>query len=271
MCVCALEKPPVFLPLEERQKRPQSAAAVAHEADLHGVAQPDAHRIEVDLHAACVPRPGQKLDVGKRGADHEQCVALFQGLLRRARPQKTDRAGRIRAVVGNRRLAEQGFDDGSPQAVGGLFHLVRGAESSLSGQDHDFLAGVEDLRRAAEILVRGEPGAVRVHEGFMVRDVARRALRRLFLLEVHRKRDVRDPSVGEGGAAGQVGHILHVCGAHHPHIVEGDVHEKLVHFDILLSEGADQVVKGHAGERQNRLTIHLGVIETVEQVDAPGA
>src|SRR5205823_2781413 len=49
-------------------------------------------------------------------------------------------------------------------------------------------------------------------------------------------------------------------------VVDGHVHEDLVELDVLLSEGADQVVVGHAGDGEDRCAVHLGVVQAVQQM-----
>ena len=97
------------------------------------------------------------------------------------------------------------------------------------------------------------------------------ALRHLLLLEVGREGDVGDLAVAQRRAAGEVGEILDVIGAHDALVEDGDVHEELVELDVLLGEGADQVVIVHAGDREHGLAVELGVVEAVEEVDPAGA
>ena len=72
-----------------------------------------------------------------------------------------------------------------------------------------------------------------------------------------------DATAGQRRAAGQVDHILHVRGAHDALVEYADIHKKLVERDILLGEGADQVVILEAGDGQNGGAVELGIVEAV--------
>ena len=64
---------------------------------------------------------------------------------------------------------------------------------------------------------------------------------------------------------------MHVRGTHDPLVVGGDIHEQLVEIDILLIARADQVGKRVARNGKHGLTVALGVIQAVEQVNAARA
>ena len=103
-----------------------------------------------------------------------------------------------------------------------------------------------------------------------MRNVALRALA-LFdflFLQIDRKGDVGNAAIRKRGAAGQIGDVFHVGRAHDALVEDGDVHEELVERDVLLRIGADQVVKLQAGDRQHRLAVELGVVESVQQMNA---
>ncbi|HEX3943765.1 MAG TPA: hypothetical protein VHW69_06740 [Rhizomicrobium sp.] len=82
---------------------------------------------------------------------------------------------------------------------------------------------------------------------------------------------MRYAAARESGAAGLFGDILHVRGAHYAFVVYADVHEELVERDVLLGVGADEVVELHAGDGENGLAVHFGVVEAVQKVDAAGS
>ena len=105
----------------------------------------------------------------------------------------------------------------------------------------------------------------------MARHVAlRRLSRHILLLEVHWKGDVRDAAISERRAAGEIGDVAHVRGAHDADVVLRDVDEQLVELDVLLGMRADQIVERHAGDRQDRRAVELGVIQAVQEMDAAG-
>ena len=124
---------------EQRQQGSQRGAAIADQADFHGVAQADALRIEVDLHAARLSRFGHELDIRKRGADDQQRVAFFHRFLRRLGAQQPDAARGIRAVIGHRGLAKQRLDDRRAELLGQLLSSSVAHQRTRPGQDGDLL------------------------------------------------------------------------------------------------------------------------------------
>jgi hypothetical protein len=60
---------------------------------------------------------------------------------------------------------------------------------------------------------------------------------------------------------------------HHALIEIGYVHKQLVESNILLSERTDQIAVLHTGNGQYGSVIHLGVIQTIQQMNAarPGS
>ena len=91
------------------------------------------------------------------------------------------------------------------------------------------------------------------------------------VLKVDRNGDVRDAAVGNRSATRQINDILNMRGAHDALVVDADIHVKLVERHILLGVSADQVVELQACDRQHRRTIHLRVVEAIQQVDSTRA
>ena len=89
----------------------------------------------------------------------------------------------------------------------------------------------------------------------------------LGFLQVEREGDVRHATLRDGGSHSEVDEVDNVRRAHDPLVEDGDVLEQVIQVDVLLVQGSDQVVVGHAGEGQDRRLVHLGVIQTVQQVD----
>ena len=80
-----------------------------------------------------------------------------------------------------------------------------------------------------------------------------------------------DAAVGQGRAAGEVGDVFDVGGAHDARVVDGHVLKDAVEGHVLLAEGVEQIVVVAAGDGQDGLLVELGVIEAVEQVEAARA
>src|SRR5207244_7466566 len=108
-----LEEFPVLVPLEQGQQPLQRTPGVADKADLDGISQTDAHRIEFDLNRSCLSGLRQEFDIWKGRSDHQQRIAVFQGFLRWLCSKQSDTAGRVGTRVRNCRFSEQRFDDWS--------------------------------------------------------------------------------------------------------------------------------------------------------------
>ncbi len=268
----ALEEAAIGLRPEERQQGREGGATVAHQADLHRVAKADAHGVELDLDRPRLSRLRQELDVRERRADHQEGIAPLHRLLRRPRAEQADAAGRVRAVVGHRGLAEQGLHDRRGEAVGDRLELVPRVERAPPGQDGDPAPRVQQLGGPTQPTLVGQARAAAEGVRRVVLHVARRPrCARLHLLDIDREREVGDPAIGERGPAGQVGDVLDVRRSHDALVELGHVHEEAVEGHVLLGVGADEIVIGHAGDGEHRLTVERGVVEPVQEVDAPGA
>src|SRR5436189_1563603 len=95
------------------------------------------------------------------------------------------------------------------------------------------------------------------------------ALFDLSALRVDGEVDVGHAVTADGGAAGQMGDVLDVFRPHDSRIVNRDIHEYAVKIDVLLRVRLDQIVEMMAGDRQDRLSIELGIVQSIKQVDAP--
>ena len=87
-------------------------------------------------------------------------------------------------------------------------------------------------------------------------------------LKIHWKIDVRDSAPAQGAAAGQVCDVADMFGSHHARVVKRYIHEQAVEINILLGVGIDQIVEVMPGDRQHRLAIEFGIIESVQQMNA---
>ena len=88
------------------------------------------------------------------------------------------------------------------------------------------------------------------------------------VLDVLGDAQVGHAAPAHGRADGLVDRIIDVRRADDALVVNGHVHEELDQVHVLLEVGADEVVEGVPGDGQHRHAIALGVVETVEQVDA---
>ena len=155
----------------------------------------------------------------------------------------------------------------------GAPRISAACSSSLaaSRQDHDLLSAVQDVGGLREIRVVRQPRAVRLELGGVPRDVPLRPLSvDLALLQVDRKGDMRYAAIEQCRPARQVRDVLDMCRPHDSRVVLRDIHEELVELDVLLREGADEVVKGHPRDRQHRLAVEFRVVQPVQQMNAAG-
>src|SRR5262249_39624193 len=74
----------------------------------------------------------------------------------------------------------------------------------------------------------------------------------------------------KGGAARQLDDILNMRRSHDPAVVDADVHEQFIELDVLLGMGMQEVVELQTRDREHRLTIELGIVEAVQQMNAAG-
>ena len=95
--------------------RRSTPARIADEPDFRRIAQADAIRVEIDLHAARLTRLGVELDIGEAAADDEQRIAGLERVLRGPGAEQTDAAGRVGAVVGHAALPRSGLTIGAPR------------------------------------------------------------------------------------------------------------------------------------------------------------
>jgi hypothetical protein len=215
-------------------------------------------------------RLGQELMVGEVAADDEEGVALLHGVLRRRRAQQPQTAHDIGVVIGDRSLAEQGVDEWSAQPLGHLHDLLAGPIGAAADEHGHLLALVEEVGGLLQQLARRQRTRRREGVAAVVQDVhlgAALGVRRP-LLDVLGDGDVRHGAPAQRRADRLVHHVLDVGRPHDALVVQGDVHVDLVEIDVLLEVGADEVVEGVAGDGQHGLAVVLGVVQTVEQVDA---
>ena len=90
------------------------------------------------------------------------------------------------------------------------------------------------------------------------------------VLNVLGNRNVRHRPPGNRGFHGLIDHVAHVRRPHHALVIGGDIAEHLHEIHILLIVGADEIVEGVAGDRENRLAVALGIIESIEEMQPTG-
>ncbi len=136
-CLSLFEKRPVSLPAQALVQTFEGLAAIADEAPVDRIAQPDALAVAVDLHAARLPGLRVVFDVREGRSNDQERVAPFHHLLRRPGAEEADAAGGERMPVRQHRLAEQRLRHGRAEQVGGALELRPSAEGAAPGEDGD--------------------------------------------------------------------------------------------------------------------------------------
>src|SRR5947209_6411744 len=113
----------------------------------------------------------------------------------------------------------------------------------------------------------------RVEIGAVFRDIRARAklFRRWPFLDVFGNRDVRDGATRQSSFDRLVENVDHMSGTHDTLAKRGNIHEQFVEIDILLIMSADQIVEGMTRDSEHRLPVALGVVQSVEQMNASGS
>ena len=86
------------------------------------------------------------------------------------------------------------------------------------------------------------------------------------LLHVQWECNVRHPAIRERGAACQVGNIFHMVRAHDARVVDANVHEDFVQFDVLLRVRVNEVMILKTGNIKMIETIAHGLKNKLEEV-----
>src|SRR5438094_919574 len=259
---------PIFLTLQMRYERAQRVARVAHEVDLHRIAHADHATIEVDLDAPRLALLRKPLRVRKARANHQEGVTALHHLVARPRPEQTDRAGYERQVVGHCGASVQRLGYASAENLCGLDHLVGRAERSLADQHGDLGPGVQHLGGAAQVLVMGNDARLTETGPREERSMLAWRLRVRLLLHVcrkdyaaHRAGRLRYPDRPIDQVTNLRGRVAHV------YVLVRDVLEETDQVDLLLIVAAKRDRLLLADDREHRLVIELGVVETVQEVD----
>lgn len=74
---------------------------------------------------------------------------------------------------------------------------------------------------------------------------------------------MRHTAARQGSAAGEFRNIFHVRRAHAALVIDAHIFKELVERHILLRVGMQQIMKLQASDSQDRLTVHLGIVEAV--------
>ena len=105
------EKGSLLLFVNQRKQGPQNIPALSDQADFDRIPQADPGSIKIDLDPFGLSWLGIEFQIGEAAARDDQSVTVFKRFLRRRSAQQTDAACRIRTVVWNDGLPQEGFDN----------------------------------------------------------------------------------------------------------------------------------------------------------------
>src|SRR5262245_12056480 len=151
----ALAPTAIGLALQVRKQHPKRFRRIADEIQLRRISNTEHSTIDVDLDSSCLSWLREKLWIGKIRPDHQQRVALLHQVPAWLGPEKTDRPGDERQIVGKYRLAQQRFCDASAERLRYFAHLVARAERARADEHRDATPAVQNVGGAAEIIVLG--------------------------------------------------------------------------------------------------------------------
>jgi hypothetical protein len=267
----ALAPRPVLLALEQRPQQAQRRRAVTHEVHFHGIADRQHACVDVDLHAARAALRRQEFRVRKIRADHQQRVAAHHHPIRRPRAEQADRAGDEWQRVGDRRLAEERLGDARAQHVGDLEHFGGRLKRARPDQHRHLVAGVQHVGRALQLVLVGRRPRNRVADARMHGAVLASRWLGGELLDVVRHDDAGRRTLRTRDAQRTVDDVTHLLRRHdHLDVLARDVLEQHGKIDFLLVAPAERRPRLLPDDRDDRLVIELGVVETVQQVNGAG-
>src|SRR6185437_643051 len=114
--------------------------------------------------------------------------------------------------------------------------FIGGFERAATGEDGNVFAFVQNLRGVFQILFARQGGAAGKDVDVMAGNVSVRAVAFLQrrVLGIGGEIDVGHAAFGECAAAGEMGDIRDVFGAHDARIINRDIHVNAVKVDVLL-------------------------------------
>src|SRR5581483_7384199 len=92
-------------------------------------------------------------DVRKTGADDEQCIALFHGIVGGLGAKKANTAGSVRAGVGHTRLSQERLDNRSGEQLRDLLQFLSAAERATARENDNLFPLVQDLSGSLEVVL----------------------------------------------------------------------------------------------------------------------
>ena len=252
----------VLLLLDERQHGRERRLDVTVDRQVDGGAAPEVFGARVDLHGAGV---GQELVVREVGAEHDHEVGVFDALSSRAVAEQAGHADVERVVVLDEVLAAQRVPDRRLDLLGERDELFVRTLDAGAAEDGDRLGAVDLARELThDVVVRRDDALRRDGDG---RDVGRG----LFVGDVTGQRDDGDAADRHGVLDGGLHDARALRRRAHEFGVDAALGEEAVGVGLLEVALTDLGAGNVAGDRQNRRTRAVGVVEAVDEVEVPRA
>ncbi len=251
---------------------PQGRLRVADDIELVRVAHADPLARPVDLHGPSLVEFGHELGVGEVGSRGQQRVAVHHQMPARSRAEQADRLGHPRQIIGQDVLAQQCLGRSGAEQVGDLGQLFDAVPGTLADQHRHLLTGVEQVRGLPHRgIVRGDPCRRDSQAGgHLFEGVPGRLV--LQVEDVGGNDDACRSARAERDADGPVDEIGQLLGhGAHLDVFAAHVFEQADQVDFLLIGAAHRRAFGLPDDGHHRDMVELRVVETVEQVDRPGA
>src|SRR5262245_51203825 len=113
-------------------------------------------------------------------------------------------------MIRNRRLSEEGLDDGRAEDLCDLEQRVGRTERTLPCEDRDPLSSIQNGGGSLELMRIWQTRAHRADRSIVVFDVPRIARLACRVLEIDRKIEMGDRSSAQRGSTSKVGHVFDV-------------------------------------------------------------
>ncbi len=249
--------------LDAWQQGLQGVLDISHDTQGHRMSPPDVRRVDVNLDDRSVLRI--ELLPGEVGSEEQQGVAVENGLVARLHPDDSRHTDVVRVVVLEHVLTPGSMGDGRSQARCELYHLVVGPTATRAGIDGNVGSRGEQTCYLLQVgVTRTDYGKVDVQAvGKLVRGVG--------LGHIDRHDEYGHTPTRQGGLAGRDGQATRRlrCNDHFAENTTALEYGLEVYF--LDEVEAQLAAHDLAGDQDDRGAIAVGLVQAVDEMQAPGS